>query len=273
MQDSKIEWTDHTFNPWIGCSKVNSLCKHCYAETMMDTRYGRVRWGPNGTRIRTTTDYWRKPFGWNRQAAAAGMRNRIFCASLADIYEDRGELVDWRYELFTKVIDRTRQLDWLTLTKRPENIGSMLAEVDACDIHALQRRDNLWLGTSVGDQSTAEAGVAALTRWRDLSPVLFLSVEPLLGPIPRLPLEGIDWVIVGGESGRGARPMEEAWVLDIRDQCRAAGVKFFFKQWGGVQKKHTGRLLEGRTWDEVPGAVLPPLIATSSLTGHGLQNG
>ncbi|MCA9239159.1 MAG: phage Gp37/Gp68 family protein [Planctomycetales bacterium] len=252
MEHSKIEWTDHTFNPWIGCAKVNSLCKLCYAETMMDTRYGRVRWGPDGTRVRTTPDYWRKPFGWNKKAVAAGVRRRVFCASLADVFEDRRDLVDWRRDLVDTVIDLTPKLDWLMLTKRPENIGRMLAAIDRCGSGAVRSRSNVWLGASVGDQATADAGVAALTRWRPLSPVLFLSVEPLLGPIPHLPLGGIDWVIVGGESGRGARPMELAWVQNIRDQCRSAGVPFFFKQWGGVNKSSSGRRLEGRLWDELP---------------------
>jgi protein gp37 len=251
VENSKIEWTDHTFNPWIGCTKVNTLCEHCYAETMMDKRYKRVQWGPTGTRSRTGEANWRNPVAWNRDAQSENVRRRVFCASLADIYEDRMELYPWRKELF-ELIDQTQQLDWLTLTKRPENIGPMWAEMDDVDISNLNRRDNVWLGTSVGNQDTADKSVPRLTQWRDLAPVLFLSVEPLLGPIEILPLEGIDWVIVGGESGPGARPMEEEWVLQIQHQCREANVDFFFKQWGGINKKRTGRELKGRTWNAIP---------------------
>ena len=251
VENSKIEWTDHTFNPWIGCTKVNALCEHCYAETMMDKRYGRVKWGPAGTRSRTSTANWRKPISWNREATSANARRRVFCASLADVYEDRAELLPWRRDLFT-LIDKTPQLDWLTLTKRPEHIGPMWAEMEEVDISNVRRRDNVWLGTSVGSQDTADALVPRLTQWRHLTPIFFLSVEPLLGPIDKLPLDDIDWVIVGGESGHRARPMQEEWVLQIQDQCRKANVAFFFKQWGGVNKKRTGRELSGRTWNAIP---------------------
>lgn len=293
MQDSKIEWTDHTFNPWMGCTKVSPLCEHCYAETMMDTRYGRVTWGPQGTRVRTSKENWRKPLKWDRDARAEGQRRRVFCASLADVFEDRDELLPWRSELF-ELIDRTTQLDWLLLTKRPERIGRMwpaprhettgdgrpvrapestamsdlpspaqspamgdgASENGACANVAgpprLATRSHVWLGTSVGTQRTAAEAIPRLVQWRALVPILFLSIEPLLEAIPRLDLTHIDWVIVGGESGAAARPMAEAWVEEIREQCHAAGTKFFFKQWGGVNKKRHGRELAGRTWDEIP---------------------
>ncbi len=249
MRDSSIEWTDHTFNPWMGCTKVSPLCENCYAETMMDLRYGRVRWGPGGTRVRTTRDYWRQPIRWNRDAAEQGQRRRVFCASLADVFEDRTELRAWRADLF-QLIDRTTDLDWLLLTKRPQNIGRMWRENTAGS--QLTYRRQVWLGTSVGTQRTADQAIPELVAWRELVPVLFLSVEPLLEPIPHLPLAGIDWVIVGGESGRGARPMEEGWILDIKRQCEDAGVAFFFKQWGGTNKQKNGRELEGKTWDAIP---------------------
>jgi len=128
----------------------------------------------------------------------------------------------------------------------------MLANIESVPLAELKPRNNVWLGTSVGNQPTAELAVPLLTKWRQLTPILFLSVEPLLGPIPRLPLDSIDWVIVGGESGPHARQMKEEWVLDIQRQCWEAEVAFFFKQWGGVNKKKFGRLLNGRTWDSVP---------------------
>lgn len=217
----------------------------------MDKRYGRVQWGPTGTRRRTTRQYWRKPYSWNTAAAEEGRRHRVFCASLADVFEDRSELNDWRRELFA-VIDATPNLDWLLLTKRPQNIGAMLSAVGPSPIQGSALRNNIWLGTSVGDQRTADRAVPKLTHWRDLASILFLSVEPLLAPIPDLPLTSIDWVIVGGESGIGARPMQEEWVFDIKRQCDAARVPFFFKQWGGFNKKAAGRLLGGITYDSSP---------------------
>ena len=251
MENSKIEWTDHTFNPWIGCTKVNALCEHCYAETLMDRRYKRVQWGPAGTRIRTGKQNWRKPISWNQKARSDNVRRRVFCASLADVYEDREELGPWRKDLFD-LIDQTQQLDWLTLTKRPGNIGPMWADLVNVDLPSLNPRHNVWLGTSVGTQDTADKLVPQLTQWRNLAAVLFLSVEPLLGPIRALPLDGIDWVIVGGESGTKPRPMEKEWVLNVQQQCRDANVAFFFKQWGGVNKKRSGRELNGRTWNAIP---------------------
>ncbi len=257
MENSSIEWTDHTFHPWIGCAKVNELCTRCYAETMMDKRYGRVAWGPNGTRHRTGADNWRKPLRWNREAHAAGRRPRVFCASLADVFEDWDELQPWRQDLF-RLIDQTTQLNWLMLTKRPQNIGRMWAPAnrrsatDAGNSLPLHHRPHVWLGTSIGNQATADEFVPQLVQWRDLAAILFLSVEPLLGPIPSLPLDHIQWVIVGGESGWGARPMEIEWVLDIQRQCADASVPFFFKQWGGVNKQRLGRELNGATWDAIP---------------------
>jgi len=251
MQNSTIEWTDHTFNPWIGCTKVSPLCEHCYAETMMDLRYGRVKWGLEGTRVRTTPQYWRQPVRWNQAAQRDEQRRRVFCASLADVFEDRPDLAPWRGDMF-KLVDKTQHLNWLLLTKRPENIGRMWpTRVESSDLET-NVRENVWLGTSVGTQKTAGISVPRLRAWREFVPVLFLSVEPLLGPISRLPLDGIDWVIVGGESGHDARSMEEEWVLEIKQQCDAADVAFFFKQWGGWNKKRFGRELLGQNWNALP---------------------
>lgn len=155
MENSKIEWTDHTFNPWIGCTKVTALCQHCYAETLMATRYKRVQWGPQGTRSRTGHANWRKPITWNREAEQSKVRRRVFCASLADVYEERPELEPWRKDLF-QLVDETDWLDWLTLTKRPENIGPMWSDMAGVALNELPQRNNVWLGTSVGTQATAE---------------------------------------------------------------------------------------------------------------------
>lgn len=252
MENSSIEWTDHTFNPWIGCAKVNTLCEHCYAWVLMDVRYGRVEWGPRGTRQRTSPENWKKPISWNRKAEKQGKRFRVFCASLADIFEDRDELIPWRHDLFA-LIDRTPHLDWLLLTKRPELIPRLWEPPSSrSQCGRSPYRQNVWLGTSVGTQVTADEGLPALVQARHLAPVLFASCEPLLQAV-RLPLlSNIDWVIVGGESGAGARPMEESWVTEIRRDCEETRTAFFFKQWGGVQKSRKGRLLQGRTWDAVP---------------------
>lgn len=171
-RESKISWTHSTFNPWIGCTKVSAGCAHCYAEATMDTRWGRVKWGDNGTRSKTSEKYWRDPIRWNADAIAARERRRVFCASLADVFEDRDELIPWRSELMDLII-ATPQLDWLLLTKRPENIDRMVG--------GWTNRHNVWLGTSVENQETANERIPKLMQCG--AAVLFLSCEPLLGPI------------------------------------------------------------------------------------------
>lgn len=274
-ENSKIEWTDHTFNPWIGCTKVAAGCTHCYAEALAK-RTGLATWGPAGTRTKTSEAYWRQPAKWNRDAAKAGRRARVFCASLADVFEDwdgpvldhRGDEVfaptgnitrirpatldDVRHALFA-LIDATPDLDWLLLTKRPENVRRLWpALAGGCGgSPCCTYRANVWLGTSVATQEDADANWPHLLACRDLAPVLFLSAEPLLGPMDltryaelgtrndgenaphsalRTPRFPIDWLIAGGESGPGARPMHPDWARSIRDQCQAGGVPFFFKQ-------------------------------------------
>lgn len=265
MENSAIEWTDHTFNPWMGCTKVSPGCKFCYAETMMDTRYGKVQWGPQGKRVRTSDANWRKPLAWNRAAEFAGKRARVFCASLADVFEDKVDqaaaMTGWRAELWD-LIGQTPWLDWLLLTKRPEFVGRMVPPEWMTGYWPA----NVWIGTSVEDQRRADERIPELLMIP--ATVRFLSVEPLLGPIDILdkldnvfytedsdyPTIGpsIDWVIVGGESGKDARPMHPEWVRSIRDQCQETGVPFFFKQWGGKNKKAAGRMLDGREWNEFP---------------------
>lgn len=382
-ENSKIEWTDHTFNPWMGCTKVSPACTNCYAERDMDKRLGKVQWGPGGTRVVTSESNWNQPIKWNREAEESFaswkfavktcvseydwvdpyVRPRVFCASLADVFEDwkfciydnRGGTLwrkpdgrffstadeqdvdgdqfvtmdDLRRNLF-KLIDATPNIDWLLLTKRPENIRRMWVD-DKVPWRATGQwhRDNVWLGTSVENQEQADKRIPELLKCRDLSPVLFLSCEPLLGHVnltyppllfPNgpstccsgfecgcrgLPCDppaylnatfgGVDWVIAGGESGPSARPSHPDWFRSLRDQCQDANVPFHFKQWGEwspvrnatstdmfdasktvivkhdgrtttgllehdggdyvmdrVGKKNAGRLLDGRTWDEMP---------------------
>lgn len=268
-ENSLIEWTDHTFNPWEGCTKVSDGCKFCYAEARA-YRFNTVEWGPIGTRRRTSAANWKKPLKWDKEAAQAGKRARVFCASIADVFEikaDQPELNEWRLDLF-ELINHTPNLIWQLLTKRPENVNPFL------DLYGLTLPDNVWIGTSVENQEQAEKRIPELVKV--MAKVRFLSMEPLLGAVDLaclgiFPFHGkvmnlpscIDWVIVGGESGPNARPLHPDWVRSIRDQCVEAGVPFFFKQWGEwgpyysekivrVGKKKAGRMLDGRTWDQFP---------------------
>lgn len=238
--NSSIEWTTHTFNPWWGCTKVSDGCKFCYAESLSN-RYGHKVWGPGKPRRLMSDNHWQEPLKWNADAAHQGLRYRVFCASMADVFEERAPA--GQLERLWELIRKTPHLDWQLLTKRPERITPNLPEDWGVGY------DNVWLGTSIEDERVTHrvdylVAVPAIVR--------FLSLEPLIGPLPQLALAGIDWVIVGGESGPGARPIDEQWVLDIRFQCRAANVPFFFKQWGGVNKKKLGRLLEGKYYNEMP---------------------
>ncbi len=327
MAETKIEWADYTFNPWVGCSKVSDGCANCYAERDYDKRRGYAKWGPSGTRVKTSEANWNNPRAWNRKAEKEGVRFRVFCASLADLFENwqhavrnhNGNLIfkkrnaigeyvtsqsifpspplshvsqdDLRRDLF-ELIDETPHLDWLLVTKRPENIIRMWP---SCinyrspieqDIH-LHYRHNVWLITSVENQEQADKRIPELLKCRELSPVLGLSCEPLLGSVDLAdyttgatvrsdngyPLT-IDWVIAGGESGPNARPMYPDWAKSLCGQCYAADVPFFFKQWGDwymyryasiewstdnpsaamikESKKKAGRLLAGAEWSEFP---------------------
>lgn len=238
-ENSSIEWTDSTFNPWVGCSKVSPGCQLCYAKRLMDDRFGRVNWGPSGTRERMSDAYWRKPLTWNRAAGNTGTRMKVFCASLADVFEDRDELVPWRADLF-ELIEATPNLDWQLLTKRPELVLDMVPASWLTEWPA-----HVWMGTSVEDQQRAWERVPALLEIP--APVRFLSCEPLLGPlyldgwflefaevehVEVEPTGAISWVIVGGESGPGARPLETEWVERIIESCRFATVPVFVKQLG-----------------------------------------
>lgn len=279
-ENSKIEWTHHTFNPWWGCVKVSPGCQHCYAETF-SKRTGHQVWGVNAERRTFGDKHWKEPLKWDAEAKESGERRRVFCASMADVFEGREDLSPHRWRLFN-LIEATPNLDWLLLTKRPENMLKLLPTNWLID-----PRPNVWLGTTVENQEQAGKRIPELLTVPAV--VRFLSCEPLLGPIDLKwdkPMRvGIDWVIVGGESGGGARPMHPNWARELRDQCVLAEVPFLFKQWGDfapgnvtnatelvspfgrtvlggidsgsaymrrVGKKAAGRLLDGREWNEYP---------------------
>jgi len=264
-EKTTIEWTDHTFNPWWGCSRVSPACVNCYADTLA-TRYGHTLWHRKGPRRMLSDQNWAKPLKWNRDAQRAGVPARVFCASMADVFEQHpapevdAELDQARARLW-ELISATPWLRWQLLTKRIENVADMVPWGSSWP-------DNVWLGTSVENQRFADERIPVLL---DLpARVRFLSCEPLLGPLELSRYLGcwrrdgdgrplgsaIDWVIVGGESGAKTRPTALAWVRQVRDQCRSTpGVAFLFKQWGGRTSKAGGRELDGRTWDEFPALV------------------
>jgi protein gp37 len=307
MGRTSIEWADYTFNPWWGCEKVSPACTNCYAETFAN-RIGQKVWGKNAPRRTMSPKYWIEPHRWDVQAKHADERCRVFCASMADVFELRPGLQPLREQLWT-LIESTTGLDWLLLTKRPENILQMIP-----DSWKRRPRANVWYGTTVESQEWAEKRIPALLEVP--ARVRFLSCEPLLGPVDLEPFlrqarvlvddkpfvdeRGvgyparcieppplIHWVIAGGESGGHPRPMHPKWVRALRDQTKASGVPFFFKQWGEllpggnnvlgptwphgkparippasaqledeffypVGKKEAGRLLDGRTWGDLP---------------------
>jgi protein gp37 len=283
--NSKIEWTHHTFNPWWGCVEMSPACDHCYARTF-SKRLGYDIWGTDKPRRWASPSYWRQPLKWNLAAAKASERRRVFCASMADVFEKGSSDLDGQRSNLWALIESTPMLDWLLLTKRPENITRMVPTA-----WLETPRFNVWYGTTVEDNPRT----ARVDRLRQVpADVRFLSCEPLLDDIaPALSLEGIHWVICGGESGRGARPMNPEWARGLRDTCEDAGIPFHFKQWGDwfprsqwednpylllpddcdlqpsaslvkyddgeimhrVGKKAAGRLLDSFEWNELPTAV------------------
>ena len=235
-----IEWTDATWNPVTGCTKVSPGCKNCYAERLAVRlrAMGNPRY-QNGFVVTLQPDQLTLPFRWRQP-------RRIFVNSMSDLFHEA--VPD---DFIHQVFEVMKRADWhifQVLTKRSGRLAALAP--------SLSWPPNIWQGVSVEN-------ARYVRRVRDLqtvsAAVRFLSVEPLLGPIPNLPLEGIDWVIVGGESGGRRRPMAAEWAREIRDQCRAAGVSFFFKQWGGRTPKSGGRTLDGRTWDEMP-KPRPPIF-------------
>lgn len=267
-QNTKIEWADHTFNPWWGCTRVSPACDNCYAAAL-DKRTGGDHWGANQPRKRTSAKNWLEPVKWNKQAdkffAEHGRRQRVFCASMADVFDNEVD-PQWRSDLMA-LIDFTPNLDWLLLTKRIGNANKMLFEASGQD----QIPANIWLGATICNQAEADRDIQKLLAVPAAK--RFLSIEPMLGPIDltvyqdwlgrsqggmwcpdcpergvgidpaehrhcigevqdAAPYNGIDWVICGGESGPGARPMHPDWARSLRDQCSSACVPFLFKQWG-----------------------------------------
>lgn len=304
-ENSEISWTHHTFNPWSGCVKVSPACTNCYAANLPPSMRRGAEWGADTPRVPASESYWQGPIAWDRKAAKAGERHRVFCASTADVFEARADLDPARARLF-RLIENTPNLDWLLLTKRPDH----MAEWFRAQVGGFRWPANAWAGATVEDQRRADERIPHLLRVP--ARVRFLSMEPLLGAVEfsdvtrrsdaveqlgRKALDGISWVIAGGESGPRARPSHPDWFRSLRDQCVAAGVRFHFKQIGAwrpfydrdvddpdwqnvpaesddvtrinlaggrgfhgervvyfqkVGAKNAGRLLDGRTWDEVP---------------------
>jgi protein gp37 len=232
-QGSAIEWTESTWNPVTGCDKISPGCKHCYAERMAERlqAMGQPNYR-NGFEVVLQPQMLELPLKWKKPQT-------IFANSMSDLFHEKVP-----FEYIQRVFDVMRRAGWhrfQVLTKRAERLAELSDR--------LVWPANVWMGVSV-ESSAYVHRIAELRRTG--AQVKFLSLEPLLGPLARLNLAGIDWAIVGGESGPKARPMAAEWVTEIRDQCRRAGVPFFFKQWGGVNKKRAGRQLEGRTWNEMP---------------------
>lgn len=233
---SAIEWTESTWNPLTGCTKISPGCKHCYAERMAKRLQAMGQ--PNyrdGFKLTMHEHVLELPLHWNQP-------QMIFVNSMSDLFHE-----DVPVDFIQKLFEVMRQASWHTfqvLTKRSARLSELDKQIDW--------PENVWMGVSVENRDYTYR----IEHLRQTQAVIkFLSLEPLLGPLPELDLSGIQWAIVGGESGPGARPMEPAWVLRIRDQCQSAGIPFFFKQWGGVNKKKAGRELEGRVWDELPALV------------------
>lgn len=273
--NTKIEWAAHTFNPWEGCQKVGPGCDNCYAEARNARFAGgqSVNWGPGAPRRRTSAKNWQLPVKWNADAQAKGIRYRVFCASLADVFDNKVP-AEWRHDLWD-LIESTPNLDWLLLTKRIGNARPMMS-------HMLDRAsgwmppENFWLGATIVNQEEYDRDAHKLLAVPAAK--RFLSIEPMLGPIHGAPSIGaFDWVICGGESGHRARPMHPDWVRSLQEQCDWYSVPFMFKQWGAwlpamqdgphdravvhinasdapirIGKKAAGRHLDGRTWDEFP---------------------
>ena len=221
---SSIEWTDHTFNPWWGCTKVSSACDNCYAEAWA-RRLGFEIWDHGKPRRFLSESYWEQPQRWNKEAALRNVRRRVFCASMADVFEWGKRLSAWRDKLW-RLIDETPNLDWLLLTKRPHLVRRLSPWND-------EWPGNVWLGTTAENQRMLSKRLPYLLE--NPSRVRFLSCEPLLNAVDltdALAGDAVQWVIAGGESGVNARPSDPRWIYTIRDDCKTFNVPFHFKQWG-----------------------------------------
>lgn len=234
MKRTSIEWTEATWNPVVGCTKVSPGCKHCYAEVMHRrlTEMGSAKYAEPFKVVKPWEPHLKEPLRWTKPRL-------IFVNSMSDLFHDDIPLT-YIQQVFA-VMCQAYWHQFQVLTKRAERLEAIAPE--------LQWPGNVWMGVSVESDDYIHR-IDHLRRTD--AAVKFLSLEPLLGPLSGLDLDGIDWVIVGGESGRRPRPIDEEWVTEIRDQCLGAGVAFFFKQWGGTNKKKAGRVLDGRTWSEMP---------------------
>lgn len=284
--NSKIEWCHHTFNPWYGCTKVSEACKFCYAESW-GKRSGLVQWGPKAPRRLSSDAKWKEPAKWNAEAMLLGIRYRVFCASLGDVFDDHPSILpEWRNRLWS-LIAATPHLDWLLLTKRPTNWAYFLP-VAGCR----PPFTNVRLGVTIEDEMAVAARGAPLQFASYCGWPTFVSYEPAMGSVDWRPLLGVNaigWLIAGGESGHHARPAHPEWFRQARDQCAAANVPFLFKQWGEwapgsnwpedetipsgqsndfgdatlgdngsvwrVGKKIAGRILDGREHNAFPAAL------------------
>jgi len=243
-----ISWCDKTFNPWIGCARVSPGCANCYAARDAVDRFKLVEWGMNAERRVTSADTWKKPAKWNRDAKAAGIRQRVFCASWADVFEDNPDVKEARGRLW-EVVAACDSLDWLLLTKRPENVLGMVP------VEWLESGfpPNVWIGTSVEDQKRADQRVPLLVKIP--ARVRFISAEPLLGRVSLVPwMRSLHWVIVGGESGPDdvRREMDSDWARLLFAECSAFSVPFFFKQFSGRKPGEVRNGLDGAIWREFP---------------------
>jgi len=255
--NSHIEWTDATWNPVRGCTKVSPGCKHCYAETFAE-RFRGVKGHPyeQGFDLRLVPEKLTEPFTWRSPKL-------VFVNSMSDLFQDG--VPDHYIEAVCRVMVTAKWHTFQVLTKRAERLRELLSG----RLRFAAEQDHIWWGVSVEDQ---KYGLPRVGYLRD-SParVRFLSIEPLLEELGEFDLSGISWAIVGGESGPGARPMQPEWVVSVRDQCREGRVPFFFKQWGGVRKSKNGRLLDGRTYDEYPERVAWPVPERASCLAHASE--
>ena len=253
--DSTIEWTDATWNPVRGCTKISPGCKHCYAETFAE-RFRGVKGHPyeQGFDLRLVPEKLAEPLRWKTP-------KMIFVNSMSDLFHD--EVPDAYIVAVAKVMVAAKWHTYQVLTKRAARLRELLDS----KLEFAAREPHIWWGVSVEDRKYGVPRIAHLQQ--SPASIKFLSVEPLLEDLGKVDLRAIDWMIVGGESGNGARPMHKDWVLSLRDQCRKSRVRFFFNQWGGVRKKAAGRKLEGRTYDEFPqraqSPVMPPDARVSAI--------
>jgi len=249
-EHSSIEWTDATWNPVRGCTKVSPGCKHCYAETFAE-RFRGVPGHPyeQGFDLRLVPEKLAEPLRWQTP-------KMVFVNSMSDLFHDG--VPDEYIEAVARVMVKANWHTYQVLTKRSERMSALLQQ----RLRFAADASHIWWGVSVENRQYG------LPRLRDLqsapAAVRFLSIEPLLAGLGRIHLDGIHWVIVGGESGHGARPLKKEWVTSIRDQCNEAGIPFFFKQWGGVRKKSAGRALDGQTYDEFPARINNPVSPIST---------